>query len=140
MVRDNIAIELRYPDVRRAVDWLAATFNLRLKQSRSDDQGVILTAVVGTDRQDIWINPLEQTVPHAQPHDIGLIIHIQVDNVRQHHANARKKGAQIVDPLKIEPLRSAYTVLDFHGYIWCFAEYDNSALEHPIGWSSSGNI
>jgi uncharacterized glyoxalase superfamily protein PhnB len=110
---------LVYPDVRAAVDWLAAAFGTveRVRigeghraQLRLGDGAVILGDVRHNQRA-------------PQDGQITGSVMVRVEDARGHCEHARAHGARIVmEPTDFEYGERQYTAEDLAGHIWTFSE------------------
>jgi len=110
---------LTYPDVRRAVAWLAAAFGFVERVRIGEDHraqlrigdGALIVADTGGDRRP----PQADAVTHA--------VMVRVDDVRAHCERARAHGARILmEPTDFEYGERQYQVEDLAGHRWTFSE------------------
>jgi uncharacterized glyoxalase superfamily protein PhnB len=110
---------LIYPDVRAAVDWLAAAFGFVERVRIGEDHRAQLAfgdgAVIVGD-----------THGERRPPDPGTVTHsvlVRVDDVRAHCERARAAGARIVmEPTDFEYGERQYQAEDLAGHQWTFSE------------------
>jgi uncharacterized glyoxalase superfamily protein PhnB len=123
---------LVYPDVREAVEWLAAAFGFveRLQigenhrsQLRFGD-GALIVADVRRDRRP----PREGEVTHS--------VVVRVDEVNAHCAHAREHGARILmEPTDFEYGERQYTAADPAGHEWTFSQTLDDV--DPAAWGGT---
>jgi uncharacterized glyoxalase superfamily protein PhnB len=112
MPYSDVIPELPYPDVRQAAEWLVACFGfmqrLRIGNHRSQltfGQGSIVVVEQG-DRQ---VSPQK--------------IMVRVADVDSHYANAKAKGARILNPPRDYPYgERQYSAEDLAGHQWTFSQ------------------
>lgn len=111
---------LIYPDVRRAVDWLAAAFgfaervrigeNHRAQLRIGDDGAVIIGDVRGERRP-------------PRPGEVTHSVTVRVDDARAHCEQARAHGARVLmEPADFPYGERQYTAEDLAGHQWTFSE------------------
>jgi uncharacterized glyoxalase superfamily protein PhnB len=111
---------LVYPDVRAAVDWLAAAFGFVERTRIGDDHRAQLS--VGADGAMI----VADVAGERQPPHPGAVTHeikVRVDDVDGQFERARAAGAKVLEP----PVDREYgerecTVADLAGHRWQFSE------------------
>jgi uncharacterized glyoxalase superfamily protein PhnB len=110
---------LVYPDVREAVDWLAAAFGFVERVQIGEDHrsqlqvgdGAVIVADTGSERRP----PREGEVTHS--------VVVRVEDANAHCEHARANGARIVmDPIDFEYGERQYTAEDLAGHRWTFSE------------------
>jgi len=123
---------LVYPDVREAVEWLAAAFGFveRLQigenhrsQLRFGD-GALIVADVRRDRRP----PRDGEVTHS--------VVVRVDDAHAHCAHAREHGARILmEPTDFEYGERQYTAADPAGHEWTFSQTLDDV--DPAAWGGT---
>ena len=121
----RIAPYLLYADVAAALDWLARTFGLRERMRMPGPngsiahaemelaEGVVMMGCPGADYQ----NP-------ARLGHVTVLLHVYVDDVDAHYAQAKASGAVIVRELEDKPYGDrTYAANDLEGHQWHFAQH-----------------
>lgn len=110
---------LVYPDVREAVDWLAAAFGFvervwigeNHRAQLSFGEGAVIVADVGNDRRA----PLQGEVTHS--------VMVRVADARAHCEQARRHGAEILmEPTDFQYGERQYTAVDPAAHRWTFSQ------------------
>ncbi len=109
---------LAYPDVRMAVGWLCGAFGFeeRLQVTTHRAQlsfagGALVISEAGT--------PSAQSRSAMTAHSVL----VRVEDVDQHHEQAKKSGALIVKPPENYPYgERQYTAEDLAGHLWTFSQ------------------
>jgi len=124
--RCTVILELAYPDIGEAIDWLcdAFGFTLRLRianhraQLNVGDGAVVLT---------------EQRVADGRN---SHSVMVRVENVDRHHERARQHGARVLlSPADYPYGERQYSVEDFAGHRWTFSQ--SVADVHPAEWGGT---
>ena len=117
--RATVIPVLIYPDVRKAVDWLAAAFGfverVRIGENHrsqlSFGDGAVIVGDVRGDRQP----PRRGEVTHS--------VMVRVDDAHAHCEHAREHGARILmEPTDHPYGERQYNAEDFAGHQWTFSE------------------
>ena len=130
MPRSIVIPELAYADVRRASDWLVATFGfserLRIGSHRAQlsfDDGWLVVMEGGGAAAGSGSAPT-----HA--------VMVRVEDVDQHHARAREHGAHILQaPTDFPYGERQYTAEDIGGHRWTFSQ--TLADVDPATWGGT---
>jgi uncharacterized glyoxalase superfamily protein PhnB len=105
---------LAYADVGEAVGWLCDTFGFEERWR------------AGGHRAQLWVGDGAVAVTEREGERFDQLAHsvmVRVDDVRSHHARARKRGARILSPPADYPYgERQYTAEDLGGYWWTFSE------------------
>jgi uncharacterized glyoxalase superfamily protein PhnB len=118
-----VILELAYPDVGEAIDWLcdAFGFTLRLRignhraQLNVGDGAVVVTEQPGGEGRDSIRNVARAELMHS--------VMVRVNDVDRHRERAVKRGARILRPPTDYPFgERQYTVEDFAGHRWTFSQ------------------
>ena len=124
--RCTVILELAYPDIGEAIDWLcdAFGFTLRLRianhraQLNVGDGAVVLT---------------EQRVADGRN---SHSVMVRVENVDRHHERARQHGTRVLlSPADYPYGERQYSVEDFAGHRWTFSQ--SVADVHPAEWGGT---
>jgi uncharacterized glyoxalase superfamily protein PhnB len=116
---------LLYEDVGTAIDWLARAFGFRERMRLAGANGAIAHAEMQRDDGVIMMgHPGPQ---YRNPKRLGQVtqtVHVYVDDVDKHFAQARQAGAKIID----EPADQfygdrRYAAEDPEGHVWYFAQH-----------------
>jgi uncharacterized glyoxalase superfamily protein PhnB len=111
---------LVYPDVRAAVEWLAAAFGFEERvrigdyhrsQLRVGGDGAVILGDVRHDRRP----PRDDGVSHQ--------VMVRVEDVNAHYAQAVANGARVLmEPTDFEYGERQYSVADLAGHQWTFTQ------------------
>jgi uncharacterized glyoxalase superfamily protein PhnB len=114
---------LVYDDVDKAIEWLCRVFGLSERLRASGAGGRITHAQLSIGNGDVMIGAsgAEFRAPHGD--EVSQYVLVQVEDVDQHFAQAKRLGARIVHPPKDMPFgERLYTVEDLAGHRWTFSE------------------
>jgi uncharacterized glyoxalase superfamily protein PhnB len=119
---------LAYPDVGEAAEWLCRAFGFRVRLRIANHRLQLLYgtgAVILTDTNAVAGDP-------GSAHHV----HVSVENVDRHHAQAVAAGARILDPPADHPYgERQYTAQDPAGHRWRFSE--SIADVDPTSWGGT---
>jgi len=110
---------LVYPDVRAAVEWLAAAFGarerVRIGEGHRSQLNVGGGAVIAADTWGERRAPRRGEITHS--------VMVRVEDAREHCERARRHGARIVTEPQEQPYgERQYTAEDLAGHHWTFTE------------------
>jgi uncharacterized glyoxalase superfamily protein PhnB len=111
---------LIYPDVREAVDWLAAAFGFFERVQIGENHRAQLSfghgdLIVGDVKGDERRPPQAGEASHS--------VMVRVEDAKAHCERAREHGARIVmEPTDFEYGERQYTAEDMAGHHWTFSE------------------
>jgi uncharacterized glyoxalase superfamily protein PhnB len=117
---------LAYPNVEEAVRWLCDTFRFKPRiqiathcaQLKAGDGAVVVTEQRGTGDQ------------------CSCSVMVRVEDVNQHHQNAKQRGAKILSPPADFPYgERQYSVEDLAGHQWMFSQ--SIADIDPADWGGT---
>jgi len=130
----NVIPALRYRDAPAAIEWLCRAFGFEPHLVVADENGTIAHAqlaygngmiMLGSHRDDEF-GKLVAPADAGRPATAG--IHVVVEDVDAHHAQAKAAGAEIVQPPERQPYGgSMYVCRDLEGAVWSFGSYDPMA-------------
>lgn len=115
---------LLYEDLGAALEWLSGAFGFRERLRAADDGGTVTHAemTVGSDGVIMLGHPGPDYRSPAALNGVTVIIHVYVDDVDAHFAQAHQHGAVIVQEPTDEPYGDRrYDALDPEGHVWSFA-------------------
>jgi uncharacterized glyoxalase superfamily protein PhnB len=127
---------LIYPDVRAAVDWLAAAFGFAERVRIGEDHraqlsfgdGAVIVADVRGDRRP------------PRPGEATHSVLVRVEDARAHCEQARANGAQILmEPTDFEYGERQYSAQDPAGHQWTFSESIADVAPEEWGGQSVGS-
>jgi uncharacterized glyoxalase superfamily protein PhnB len=137
---------LVYEDVDDAVEWLCDTFGFTVRWRAGDHRAQLAVgdgAIVVTEQRvgEGFQSPTDPTI--FRPPRRGEVSHsmlVRVENLNRHYAEARQRGARILQPPADLPYgERQYTVEDFAGHRWSFSE--SIADVAPEDWGgTSGEV
>lgn len=103
--------ELPYPDVREAVDWLCRTFGFKERLR------------IGNHRAQLSCGEGSLVVTQRDEAGASFSVMVRVTDIDSHHEDAKKAGAQIINPPADYPYgERQYTVKDPGGHLWTFSQ------------------
>jgi PhnB protein len=128
---------LLYEDVAAAVDWLGKSFGFRERLRFSGEDGVVSHA-----EMDLGDGVIMMGFPgsdYRNPRRLGgktQLVHVYVDDVDQHFAQAKGAGATIIAELEDQSYGDRrYIAEDPEGHQWTFSQHVRDvAME---GWGGS---
>jgi uncharacterized glyoxalase superfamily protein PhnB len=129
----TVSTSLVYRDAPRAIEWLCSAFGFEKHAVYPDGKGGIahaeLTYGNGMIMLSSWYGENDAWGKLVAPPDAlranTASINVIVKNAGEHHAQAVKAGAAIVQPLETKSYGGrGYGVRDLEGHIWSFGEYD----------------
>jgi len=110
---------LIYPDVRAAVDWLAAAFGTVERVRIGEDHRAQLSLGDGA----VILGDVRHHQRAPRPGEITGSVMVRVEDARAHCEHARAHGARIVmEPTDFEYGERQYTAEDLAGHYWTFSE------------------
>lgn len=115
---------LLYADLGAALTWLSGAFGFRERLRAADDDGTVTHAemTVGSDGVIMLGHPGPDYRNPAALNGVTVIVHVYVDDVDAHFAQAHQHGAVIVQEPTDEPYGDRrYDALDPEGHVWSFA-------------------
>lgn len=134
----NIIPALRYKDALKAIDWLCDTLGFK-RHVVFESDGIVHHAeltfgngmiMVGSSRE----GPFDALT--KMPAEIGNYNtqspYLFVDDLDSFYNQVKRKGAEIVLPLKVEPHGSGFTCRDPEGHLWSFGDMNP--------WNNKPNI
>ena len=112
-----------YQDVAAAIEWLGRAFGFEEKLRYADDSGIVTHAELTVGDGEIFLgHPGPQ---YRSPRDLGTyshLVHVYVDDVDTHYAQAVEAGATILGELEDTPYGDRrYDTEDPEGQRWSFA-------------------
>ena len=128
--RSAVIPVLTYDDLAEASDWLCRAFGfrerLRIRDHRAQlvfgDGAVIVTG--GGKERPVAATP----VTHA--------VHVRVEDADRHHEQAKRSGAQILEPPTDYPYgERQYSAVDLAGHHWTFSQ--SIADIDPTSWGAT---
>ena len=123
---------LIYPDVRAAVDWLAAAFGLAERVRIGEDHRAQLQFGDGA----VIIGDSHGDRRPPRPGEVTHSVTVRVRDARAHCERARENGARILmEPTDFEYGERQYSAEDFAGHRWTFSE--TLADVDPSGWGGT---
>lgn len=121
---------LYYKDVKAAIDWLTKSFGFNLKGSRRGPDGSIFHAEIQFGTGVVFLGPgIDQfgTKGVENPMGVHASVHIFVNEIDKHFANAKASGARIMAEIMEMPWgEKLYVASDLEGQRWIFAEHVRS--------------
>lgn len=127
---------LLYTDLGAALEWLSAAFGFRERLRAVDDDGTVTHAemTVGPDGVIMLGHPGPDYHNPAALNGVTVIVHIYVDDVDAHFAQAHQHGAVIVQEPTDEPYGDRrYDALDPEGHVWSFATAQRNVAPEQWG-------
>jgi uncharacterized glyoxalase superfamily protein PhnB len=115
---------LLYEDPAAALEWLAGTFGFRERfRSTLEDGRIDHAEMEISDGLVMLANPGPD---HRSPRALGgatQLVHVYVDDVREHFERAQAHGAAIRDEPQEKPYGTIqYSAADPEGHLWLFSE------------------
>ena len=130
---------LLYEDVAAAVDWLGKSFGFRERLRFSGEDGVVSHA-----EMDLGDGVIMMGYPgsdYRNPRRLGgktQLVHVYVDDVDQHFAQARGAGATIIAELEDQSYGDRrYIAEDPEGHQWTFSQHVRDVVTEDWGGSES---
>jgi uncharacterized glyoxalase superfamily protein PhnB len=114
---------LVYADVGKAIEWLCGAFGFT-ERLRVERDGVVFHAQLVVGDGAVMIG--RQGGPYRAPRrgEVNQYVHVTVENVDGHFADAQRFGAQIIEPPADTPFgERQYTAEDPEGHRWAFSQH-----------------
>jgi uncharacterized glyoxalase superfamily protein PhnB len=110
---------LIYPDVRAAVDWLAAAFGFVERVRIGENHRAQLSFGEGA----VILGDVRHERRPPRPGEVTHSVMVRVDDAHAHCEGAREHGARIVmEPTDFEYGERQYTAEDIAGHQWTFSQ------------------
>ncbi|HVJ53312.1 MAG TPA: VOC family protein [Aliidongia sp.] len=127
-VRPPVTSALYYEDVAAALDFLESAFGLETNLRVTDEKGAVVHAEMSHKDGRIMLGPGGWSEFAKSPKTLGGAntqnIHLQVEDVAAHCAQARQAGAKIVaEPSDQFYGDRIYRALDGEGHHWTFSQH-----------------
>lgn len=125
----KIIPNLRYEDVRTAIDWLCRAFGFDVHFVAEEPSRGIVHAQLRMGTELIFLGPAKDNDPHGLKSPLALpgqsqLICVAIDDVDAHFERAKRADAVIVMPPYDSRFGARmYTCLDLEGHIWNFGNY-----------------
>jgi uncharacterized glyoxalase superfamily protein PhnB len=114
---------LIYEDVGKAIEWLRGAFGFTERLHAGEPSGKIGHAQISFGDGDVMLGSQRPGFRPPRPNEVSHMVHVKVDDVDQHFAQATKFGAKIVNPLSSHPYgERQYTAQDIGGHWWTFSQ------------------
>jgi uncharacterized glyoxalase superfamily protein PhnB len=124
---------LIYEDVGKAIEWLCGAFGFTARLHAGEPDGRVSHAQIFFGAGDIMLGSQRPGLRQPRPTEVSHMIHVKVDDVDRHFAQATKFGAKIVNPLSTYPYgERQYTAQDIGGHWWTFSQ--SVADVDPAAW------
>ena len=129
-----IVPHVAYGDLAQAIDWLCDAFGFSERLRVTGPDGSVGHAQLRIGEGGVVLRPAREGQGSA---DGVLPFSVRVRDVDRHHAHAQGRGARIVQPPVTHPYGERdYSVLDFAGYRWTFAQSVADVV--PETWGATG--
>ncbi len=115
---------LLYEDVAAAIDWLGRAFGFEERLRFADEDGTVTHAELALGDGMIYLG--HPGPDYRSPKRVGTsshLVHVYVDDIEAHHAQAVEAGASVTGELQDTPYGDRrYDTEDLEGQRWSFAQ------------------
>jgi uncharacterized glyoxalase superfamily protein PhnB len=126
---------LIYADVAKAIDWLCTAFGFEERLRAPDRDGTVGHAQLDAGDGAVMIGRAGGPFKAMRSGELHQYVLVNVENVDEHFARARRAGAEVLQPPEDMPFGVRhYTVTDLEGHWWTFSQ--NIADVHPSEWGA----
>jgi uncharacterized glyoxalase superfamily protein PhnB len=121
---------LAYPDVRAAVDWLAAAFGF-VERTRIGERHRVQLSIGADGAMIVAEFRADQELREAST---AFVVRVRVDDVDASFARAQGHGARVIEaPIDREYGERDFTVEDLAGHRWQFSESVKDVAPEEFG-------
>ncbi|HEY7214900.1 MAG TPA: VOC family protein [Thermoanaerobaculia bacterium] len=114
---------LVYEDVEKAIDWLCATFGFKERLRAAGPGGSVSHAQLTVAEGAIILGRPGGEFRPPRPGEVSQYVTVHVEDIDEHFAHARQRGARILRPPADMPFgERQYTVEDPWGHRWTFSQ------------------
>jgi uncharacterized glyoxalase superfamily protein PhnB len=125
----KIIPNLRYDDVKTAIDWLCRAFGFEVHFVAEEPNRGIVHAQLRMGTELIFLGPAVENDKHGLKSPLSLqgqgqMICVALEDVDAHYERAKQAEAVVVTPPYDSRFGARmYTCLDLEGHIWTFGNY-----------------